>query len=87
MLAIIGLARAVAVAVTGYHVVVTEYGVHWNFFLTLAAVKLLASTAFSIIPHRFAWVAGVWNLIAYQVKLLPLTTWGIALRKDLRIEV
>ena len=59
--------RAIAVATTGYHVIVTEYGVHWNFFITLAVVKLLASAMFTVVPHRFAWAIGLWNLIAYQV--------------------
>jgi len=30
-----------------YHEVVEEYGVHWNFFFTLAAVKVLSSVIFS----------------------------------------
>ena len=67
VLAFLGVVRAAAVAVTGYHVSVTEYGVHWNFFLTLAAVKLIASLVFTLLPHRMAWAMGASNLIAHQV--------------------
>ena len=62
-----GVGRAVAVAISGYHVNVTEYGVHWNFFLTLAAVKAIASAVFTVVPHRMAAIVGLWNLIIYQV--------------------
>ena len=67
LLAFLGIMRAVAVGITGYHVSVTEYGVHWNFFITLALVKLLASAMFTVVPHHFAWAVGLWNLMAYQV--------------------
>lgn len=38
----LGCARLVATTAVGYHAVESEYGRYWNFFFTLALVKLLA---------------------------------------------
>ena len=32
-----------SVTLLGYHENVTEYGTHWNFFFSLASVRLLSS--------------------------------------------
>lgn len=45
-----GGARAVATRATGYEVDATEYGEHWNFYLTLGFVFLL--NAIACIPKR-----------------------------------
>ena len=41
----LGVARLAATTAVGYHTVESEYGRYWNFFFTLALVKLLASAA------------------------------------------
>lgn len=40
ILLILGLVRVFLVFVTGYHVDIAEYGLHWNFFFTIFAVKV-----------------------------------------------
>ncbi|KAK8805831.1 hypothetical protein WA158_002487 [Blastocystis sp. Blastoise] len=42
-LIILGVARFIMVLLTGYQHIVTEYGVHWNFFFTLAAVAIFSA--------------------------------------------
>ena len=36
----LGMARLYITRLTGYHVSLLEYGLHWNFFFTLAVVKV-----------------------------------------------
>ncbi|CAC5386223.1 PIGW [Mytilus coruscus] len=42
-LLVLGLARVITTKGVNYQEHATEYGTHWNFFFTLAAVKILAS--------------------------------------------
>ena len=42
-LVLLGLARVASTAAADYHTHVTEYGVHWNFFFTLAAISVLGN--------------------------------------------
>ncbi len=44
-LLVLGVARLVSVKSTGYQEHVTEYGVHWNFFFTIATVRVKSSSS------------------------------------------
>ncbi|CAH0387912.1 unnamed protein product [Bemisia tabaci] len=47
-LLILGIGRYVSVIICDYHVNVKEYGTHWNFFITLAVVKLASFIIFKL---------------------------------------
>uniref|UniRef100_A0A7N0TAJ2 Phosphatidylinositol-glycan biosynthesis class W protein n=1 Tax=Kalanchoe fedtschenkoi TaxID=63787 RepID=A0A7N0TAJ2_KALFE len=66
-LIILGIGRLISTTVVNYQVHVGEYGVHWNFFFTLAAVAILTSVI--RIPSKYCGVLGSLILFGYQVWL------------------
>ncbi|EZA52322.1 hypothetical protein DMN91_007285 [Ooceraea biroi] len=62
LLLALGLGRCVAVEYSGYQKHVTEYGVHWNFFITLAVVKLFTSMITSTVNSKYSLLSGIWIL-------------------------
>jgi len=62
LLLILGLGRFVAVEYSGYQKHVTEYGIHWNFFITLAVVKLFTSMITSTVNSKYSLPFGIWIL-------------------------
>ena len=69
-IALLGVGRLLAVKALGYHEHVSEYGVHGNFFFTLAAIKLFVALVNSRVclqrwPTACVWLAAV-VLVAYQ---------------------
>mmetsp|Transcript_11546 Transcript_11546/g.25939 ORF Transcript_11546/g.25939 Transcript_11546/m.25939 type:complete len:349 (+) Transcript_11546:67-1113(+) len=70
----LGVGRFVVLRAINYQEHVSEYGLHWNFFVTLFCVWS-AADALHAIPRRFlVWIALFW-LISYQTLLIatPLT--------------
>uniref|UniRef100_A0A8R1HKJ9 Phosphatidylinositol-glycan biosynthesis class W protein n=1 Tax=Caenorhabditis japonica TaxID=281687 RepID=A0A8R1HKJ9_CAEJA len=78
----LGIGRAVVLEIIGYPQHVTEYGVHWNFFFTLAAVRIL----FSILPHCYPLVLAVIFGICQQtmLKSTGLQEWILDEKANLR---
>ena len=70
-LVVLGGLRLAAVTASGYHTVVGEYGLHWNFFLSLAAVRLLGAAVPVAVyrePRR-CWVAALLLAVGWEALL------------------
>lgn len=68
-LVVLGFARLASVKSTGYHEHVTEYGVHWNFFFTLAIVRVVASVILAVFPINISWLLSLLIGAVYQAVL------------------
>uniref|UniRef100_A0A183BJP2 Phosphatidylinositol-glycan biosynthesis class W protein n=1 Tax=Globodera pallida TaxID=36090 RepID=A0A183BJP2_GLOPA len=62
---LIGVGRSVFIQLSGYGQDVTEYGVHWNFFLTLFCIRLFVIC----VPNSMLVFVGVLLGLVYQIAL------------------
>ncbi|NXA80807.1 PIGW protein, partial [Thryothorus ludovicianus] len=65
----LGVGRLLSVKSIEYHEHTSEYGVHWNFFFTLALVRLAASLLLAILPKQKAWLMALALAGFYQLLL------------------
>lgn len=68
-LVVLGLGRLASIKMSGYHEHVTEYGVHWNFFFTLAIVRVVASVLLVFVPASQSWICALLISGFYQFAL------------------
>lgn len=75
-LLVIGILRLVLTKLTHYNVSENEYGLHWNFFITLAFTKIFSSCVLSIVQPKYVLVNATLILIAHETLLqLSFKTW------------
>ncbi|XP_021678266.2 uncharacterized protein At4g17910 isoform X2 [Hevea brasiliensis] len=67
-LLVLGFGRLLSTKTVDYQVHTGEYGVHWNFFFTLAAVSIL--TSIINVPPQYSGFLGLAILIGYQSWLI-----------------
>ncbi|RZF44931.1 hypothetical protein LSTR_LSTR013121 [Laodelphax striatellus] len=67
---ILGLVRFVTVSNLDYQQHVSEYGVHWNFFITLAFTKVISSLLLTFFKKSFVRYLALATLVLHQSVLL-----------------
>jgi phosphatidylinositol glycan class W len=80
----LGVGRFVLLKALNYQEHVSEYGVHWNFFVTLFSVWTAVDLLHTLLPRRSVAVAACAGLVAYQALLLrtPLTAYVMSDVRD-----
>ncbi|NXE08967.1 PIGW protein, partial [Lophotis ruficrista] len=68
-LVFLGVGRLLSVKSIEYQEHTSEYGVHWNFFFTLAFVRLAASLLLALFPKNKSWIIAVSLAVLYQLTL------------------
>ncbi|XP_075051699.1 glucosaminyl-phosphatidylinositol-acyltransferase PIGW [Mixophyes fleayi] len=68
-LVFLGFGRLLSVKAIEYHEHLSEYGIHWNFFFTLAIVRVLSSVLFTLIPPQKIWIVAATIIAIYQLIL------------------
>ncbi|XP_058856951.1 phosphatidylinositol-glycan biosynthesis class W protein-like [Acipenser ruthenus] len=68
-LVVLGMVRLISIKALGYHEHVSEYGVHWNFFFTLAIVRVVASLLLTFFPANKSWIVSLAIGAIYQTTL------------------
>lgn len=69
VLLMLGYARMMVLKGIDYHEHVTEYGIHWNFFITLAITKIVGISILYIFKEKTAWLSGIVLMLMYEISL------------------
>ncbi|XP_071447168.1 uncharacterized protein [Hetaerina americana] len=74
---VLGSIRYFCVLLLNYQTHVSEYGTHWNFFLTLAVIRVLGFVLTSVLGSRSSWRAGALFVFLAALHEWVLTSLGL----------
>lgn len=83
-LIVLGVGRFFVTAQTDYHVPVSEYGVHWNFFITLAVTKIFVSLIWTTVKVKYIWINAILLMVSHEI-LLEMGLKNFVMSKEKRI--
>ena len=69
ILVILGILKYFSTAMVDYHSHVSEYGIHWNFFITMGIVQFVCGTVTCHFPKNYVKTLGVTLAIIHEVLL------------------
>nr|CAI5839130.1 unnamed protein product [Callosobruchus analis] len=69
ILIFLGIARLISTIYTSYKVPESEYGIHWNFFITLAMLKIFSSFILTIFSIEYIHINATMLILAHEVLL------------------
>ena len=85
---ILGIGKYAMTKTIDYHSHVSEYGVHWNFFITLGLISLFGGTLTSICNRKLTFILAVAFGIGYELLLnkYSLYSWVFNLSESRRLK-
>ncbi|CBY24663.1 unnamed protein product [Oikopleura dioica] len=81
-LLVVGFIRWASTAGTGYHVDPTEYGIHWNFFMSLAIVHTVSITIIRNFSRTRPGFLALIVLVTYEIALRKLDLYNLVFGPD-----
>ncbi|KAJ8958548.1 hypothetical protein NQ314_006387 [Rhamnusium bicolor] len=66
---LLGVARFIFVKQIDYNVPISEYGVHWNFFITLGFTKIFTSFILNVVKVKYIYINAIFIIVAHEVLL------------------
>nr|CAH7753411.1 unnamed protein product [Callosobruchus chinensis] len=69
LLIFLGITRLISTVYTSYKVPESEYGIHWNFFITLAVLKIVSSFILTIFSIKYIYINATMLILAHEVLL------------------
>ena len=86
-LVVLGLLKYISTQLVDYHQHMSEYGVHWNFFLTLAIVQIVCGSCTCFFHRQHIFMLGIILAIGHELSLVQVHySWIFQLSDSTRLQ-